>query len=113
MNRYVEITKDGNNYTVNPNATPSENGNAYCWLSSEDSILWYNFNVSPSTQSDYVDSFAMWVINDGSITVKTGTDKPWGEYVKVSDTEFTLTDERAGITTTYTRDTTKDFTLWN
>lgn len=23
MSRYVEITKDGNNYTVNPNATPS------------------------------------------------------------------------------------------
>ena len=36
MSRYVEITKDGNNYTINPNASPSVSKTLYCYKSEDE-----------------------------------------------------------------------------
>ena len=104
-------TKDFNIWDVDVSALHIEKI-AYCWQNqSSESLLWYDFDYAPEDTDGYNAAYAAWVINDGSIKVSSG-DKPWGTYGKISDDEFTLTDERAGETTHFVRTFDKDFALW-
>ena len=53
MSRTVEITKDGNNYIVNPNASSGGGATAYCWHLSdggqeERGVMYFNFDKAPA-----------------------------------------------------------------
>lgn len=76
---------------------------AYAWVNTDDAEdVWYtNFDIAPET-----------LTNEKSITIDGGVitvDDFKPSYEKISDTSF-LVEARPNIT--YTRDATKDFTLW-
>ena len=112
MGRYVEITKDGNNYTVNPNANGGGSLTGYGWDSNSGGPVWTNFDIPPETVTDE----KMLVITDDdskSLVVRELLYDPVGygvEYTKISDTSFSLGNEAETIV--YTRNNAKDFTLW-
>ena len=80
-------------------------GTAYAWVNADDAEdVWYtNFDIAPETPASEKEIFLEGLI----ITVEDFN--PSG-YEKLSDTSFSI-DGRPPQT--YTRDSTKDFTIWN
>ena len=84
MSRYVEITKDGNNYTVNPNASPSGGNeyNFYYWLEDGESNGYYTMTENPSVgdnvfaesdsggNPDNASEYVLKAIGEGTITIE-------------------------------------------
>lgn len=113
MSRYVEITKDGNNYTVNPNATPSGGSvTAYGWENSSIGTQYTNFSIAPDSKEELLQKKQIYVsMRYGSIDRLYVSDvqTDW-TYEKIDDDSYKLTsgpDERI-----FTHNTSKDFTLW-
>ena len=107
--RTVTIEKDGNNYKVNPNASGGGDATAYAWDTNNGNMIWTNFDVAPETVTD---EMALNLYND-DMSIKELLYDPVGygiEYTKISDTNFSLGNEAETIN--FTRDSTKDFTLW-
>ena len=102
--RTVTIEKDGNNYSVNPNASSGGATIAYAWCSNIDTV-YVDFNIAPNE----VTGAKMLIVVSSSDKIErmyvepatSGTD-----YTKISDTSFSIG------STIYTRDSSKDFTLW-
>ena len=100
---------------------PSGGATAYCWIlyDNYDIAVYFNFSVAPNT-------FDFETIKSGSIKqdhiIYFVVAADWADippsaelaYNRVSDTEFTIsyTVDGERYTDTYTRDSTKDFTLW-
>ena len=107
----VEVTptsgKDGmKKNTITLNNIPSGDGILYAWKVNN-SYLYLDFGVAPTDASD---AKLLGILNDNSIIVAPLL-LEGDVYNKVSDTSFTVT--MGGMTDyTYTRDTTKDVTLW-
>ncbi len=92
---------------------PSSGGSAtaYAWkIDSGTAYMYLNVDTAPSDSADIkaIDHESVDVLAVKPLLVEGDT------YTKVSDTEFTTSyeDEGQTITTTFTRDSTKDFTLW-
>lgn len=108
----VEITptagKDGmKKATVTLSNIPSGgSATAYAWaMSSIGAISYTNFDIAPSSQSEYNNALCLFV-SEGEGSIVTA---PMGEgvYTRESDTEFSVEGWD-----TFTRDPTNDFTLW-
>ena len=118
MSRYVEITKDGNNYTVNPNAAGGNEVTAYCWHMSdggqeERGVMYFNFDKAPADLAELSQKKALVInINDTSSTYlieaypilisAMGVDS----YTRTDDNTMAF----SGVT--FTRSSYKDFTMW-
>lgn len=108
----VEITptagKDGmKKATVTLSNIPSGGGaTAYAWVMSTIGVISYtNFDIAPSSQSEYNNALCLFVSEkDGSIVTAPMSE---GVYTRESDTEFIVEGWD-----TFTRDPTNDFTLW-
>lgn len=82
---------------------------AYAWVAADDSRICYtDFDIAPSNQAEYENALYLSL----SSVNKQLTVSPFGDesdvYTRISDTEFSAT----GWNITFTRDSTKDFTLW-
>lgn len=120
MSRLVEITKSGNNYTVNPNG--SGGGTGYCWVNGYNwELFWFDFSIAPENTSSgknlligtHFDSNGVRITGISSIPFSTFLETKFEGYTysKVSDTSFELTAEGEN-TITITRNAQSDFTLW-
>ena len=118
MSRYVEITKDGNNYTVNPNATPSGGAAAYAWHMSdggqeERGVMYFNFDKAPADLTELNQKKVLVInINDSGSPYIIET---YPILISAMGVEsYTRTDDNTmefqGIT--FTRSSNKDFTMW-
>jgi len=118
MSRYVEITKDGNNYTVNPNATGGSGVAAYCWHMSdggqeERGVMYFDFDKAPADLTE-LNQKKVLVININDV----GTPYLIEAYPilisEMSVESYTKTDddhmEFSGVS--FTRQSSKDFTMW-
>lgn len=88
MSRTVEITKDGNNYTVNPNASPSSGNeyNFYYWLEDGESNGYYTMTENPSVgdnvfaesdsggNPDSASEYVLKAIGEGTITIEVNSE---------------------------------------
>lgn len=97
--------------TVN---VPSSGGSAtaYGWnvVSSESSSLYYlSVDIAPADMTKARNMKRFSVMSQDQITVSSLP--PLDTYTRISDTEFEFYME-GGSVVTYTRDPTKDFTLW-
>ena len=116
----VEITptegKDGmKKVTVSLSNMPAGANMLYAWRSSEspNTLYYFNIGTSPVDQTAYE---GMKTLYYGNTDVSVGTYAVEGDiYARVSDTEFTVSYEEDGQTTTntFTRDATKDVEVWN
>ena len=113
----VEITptagKDGMaKATVTLSNIPSPSGSvtAYAW-SSGSSYEYLPVSVAPVDASEFLEKCSVGSGgSDGSFTLSPFA-RLFSDYTKVSDTEFTVVDIMHA-TVTFTRDSSKDFTLW-
>lgn len=116
----VEITpssgKDGMKkatITLTNISSGGSGATAYGWIASKDNRLVYtNYSVAPNDNDKFRSSLRFRPENDAKPNIKTQGDysiEVFGE--RVSDTEFTTT-VRGSAYQTYTRDSSKDFTLW-
>ena len=122
-NRLVEISKDGNNYTVNPNATPSGGSvtaygfqglyqNIYLPFDVVPDDITVDFNVCYRTMEDIVcTSLADYIKYD------QGNSNEILSITKEDDTAFSMEITPNGGSTVYTKyivrlNPPKDFTLW-
>lgn len=116
----VEITpssgKDGMKkatITLTNISSGGSGATAYGWIASNDNRLVYtNYSVAPNDNDEFHSSLRFRPENDVKPGIKTQGDysiEVFGE--RVSDTEFTTT-VRGSAYQTYTRDSSKDFTLW-
>lgn len=111
----VEITpsegKDGmKKTTVTLSNIPSGvSATAYAWIRGGLEIEYYPFDVAPNTKTEYETSNVLYVKNR-----KIQKDEGFSvfDYTRVSDTEFETVLQEGGDIITFTRDSTKDFTLW-
>ena len=111
--RTVTIEKDGNNYVVNPKASGGGDTTVYAWIEGYGRVHYTSFDIAP--EQDAAENEFMLDMDDsetGILVRELLYDAPgYGiEYTKISDTEFSLVNEAEGRT--FTRDSTKDFTLW-
>lgn len=86
---------------------------AYAWIenSGDTNLVYTNYSVAPNNNTEFK-SALRFTANGSNPNIKTQTDysiEGFGE--RVSDTEFTTT-VRGSTYKTYTRDSSKDFTLW-
>ena len=115
----VEITPTTGNdamqkVTVTLNNIP-HSASAYCWgivIDETSTGAYLNIDIAPETASGN-DILRL----DGTLTASLQINPELSEgdvYTKVSDTSFTIEYEEEGQTkvATYTRDSTKDITLW-
>lgn len=129
MSRYVEITKDGNNYNVNPNATPSGGSTTiYNWATDGgggwEENLYMDFS-EPLQNPD--DLFTKHIFSPNNLTVSTfqevydqvgSNPGPLVSYTINSDTSFTIRYFYHGTSSydtylTFTREPEHDLTFWN
>ena len=81
--RTVTIEKDGNNYTVNPNASGGGNEyNFYYWLEDGESYGYYTMTENPSvgdnvfkesdsgSNPDHMSSYVLKAVGEGTITIE-------------------------------------------
>ena len=110
MSRLVEITKDGNNYSVNPNASPSVSKTLYCYKSEDDSIIQigngcYSF-YSPELITETGEYFVIYGACWG------GSEEPWTESGSWS---FTVNGDVITVTdyddVTIVRDSSNDIVI--
>lgn len=80
----------------------------YAWVDDESNIGYYNFDVAPANQDDYDNSLTMNTRNLDTFGITI--EHPTGIYDRISDTKFELMIGKWN--STFTRDSTKDFTLW-
>ena len=107
--------KDGmKKVTITLSNIPSPSGSttAYAWASGVSAK--YKFlpvSVAPADASEFLEKCAVGGAggSDGSFTMIPFATL-YSDYTKVSDTEFTVS--LLGSTQTFTRDSSKDFTLW-
>lgn len=116
----VEITpsegKDGmKKVTVTLSNIPSTNVTAYAWYCKEVSrYVYVNFNTAPLTEQELKNSLGLSINKNGSAFILRGNQMFtfYGSYTRVSETKFTTFDTEDEETLTYTRDSTRDFSLW-
>lgn len=113
----VEITpssgKDGMEKTTITLTNISSGATAYAWIgtSTDNKLVYTNYSVAPNNNTEFK-SALRFTADNSKPDIKTQTDysiETFGE--RVSDTEFTTT-VRGSTYQTYTRDSSKDFTLW-
>jgi len=113
--RTVTIEKTGNNYTVNPNASEN-NSTAYAWIVDDtrdpgtNFYSYFNVETSPENPENLKHIYGNF---ESGIGVESFV-APDDMYVKISDTSFSVSWDESGttVTQTFTRDSTKDITLW-
>ncbi len=115
--RTVEITKDGNNYVVNPNASGG-GATAYCWNMSnrggEGGVIYFNFDKAPADLAELNQKKVLIVnIDDLSDTPHLIEAYPLlignmgiQSYLRVSDTNMEFQNN------IFIRNSDKDFTMW-
>lgn len=115
-NGEIEITpaegKDGmKKVTATVNVPSGGSATAYAWKTGT-AYMYLNVDTAPS---DSADIKAINYESAGGVLVVKSLLVEGDTYAKVSDTKFTTSyeDEGQTITTTFTRDSTKDFTLWS
>ena len=84
-------------------------GTAYAWLVDGSTYIYLDCATAPTNQSDAENAKTISIPEDYQMEIVPFIDNTI-EYIRVSDTEFELS--YGGITETYTRDSTKDITLW-
>ena len=114
--------KTGSNELITPpemataidNIPSGGSATAYAWVDNDSNVQYYNFNVAPSDISEYNTKKNIMIdINDCSVKVYQNNLPQEYTYERYSDDEFfTSSDDPKPIERTYTRDPTKDFTLW-
>ena len=92
--RFVEITKVGDGYQVDTNASPSEGVpvpfSFTAWISQgSSSVRLFNFDQTPDDISGYVEAVCEYTSALDEV-VGCSLEYVSGSYTKVSDTEFTL-----------------------
>lgn len=115
----VEVTptsgKDGmKKATITLSNIPAGgNSIAYAWVNNTDTVYYYNFDIAPSNKTDFNTKKTMEINNNLSVEVSQNNLSEGYVYEKKSDNEFnTITDDIKPVSMTFTRDSTKDFTLW-
>ena len=89
------------------------NSIAYAWISNTDTVYYFNFDIAPSNKTDFNTKKEMIINYNHSVEVSQNNLSEGYVYEKISDNEFnTITDSIKPLSTTFTRDSTKDFTLW-
>lgn len=123
-NGTVEITpstgKDGmKKVTATVNVSGGGSATAYCWSVSdsrtplETSYVYISVDVAPADEIEAgTTKIIVGSLDSGSVAIFNLL--LLSIYTRISDTEFTtsFTEGRDTYTLTYTRDSTKDFTLW-
>ena len=115
---YIEVEKNNNVYNVTPNATPSAGATAYCWNISDGSgeergVMYFDFDKAPADLAE-LNQKKVLVININDI----GTPYLIEAYpILISEMgveSYTRTDDNtmAFMGVTFTRYSTKDFTMW-
>lgn len=99
--------------TISDNLT--NNDKAYGWVDSNDNVVYFNFKSSPESDEEFESSKVLSVnynteLNSISV-ISSAFISGYESYTKNSDTEFELLIN--GSTETYSRDSSKDFELWN
>ena len=91
--------------TVTLSNIPSGGATAYAWVNTDNTedVYYTNFDIAPETLTNEKEIYT----SDGVMTVDVFT--PDG-YEKISDSSFSVVARPEPVT--YTRDSTKDFTLW-
>lgn len=90
---------------------------AYAWVNSNNgSVLYTNFDEAPTSEEIDLSKFIVDTYNAQDILteLKVISGSSWvgeGTYTRNSNTSFTVGDD--SITATYTRHSSKDFTLWS
>ena len=112
--RTITVEKIDGEYKVNTKAKAGAGLSiAYAWVEEYGMVYYTSFDIAP--EQDAAENEFMLDTNDstaGILVRELLYDAPgYGiEYTKISDTQFTLVNEAEGRT--FTRDSTKDFTLW-
>lgn len=112
--RTITVEKIDGEYKVNTKAKASAGSNiAYAWVEEYGRVYYTSFDIAP--EQDAAENEFMLDSDDSETGILVRGllyDAPgYGiEYTKISDTEFSLVNEAEGRT--FTRDSTKDFTLW-
>ena len=112
MSRYVEITKDGNNYNVNPNAVPSGGSvTLYAWhIGNSEVPIYMDFDVAPADYDAFNSTKSIYIL-DNEIRVEPNQAIV---YIRVDDSTFQLSDySPKPQPTTYNRYAAKDVVIWN
>lgn len=122
-NGTVEITptegKDGmKKVTATVNVPSGGSATAYAWENNSHgltSYFYFNINTASSESADMKDVKTIERGNGNTLYIATFPIPDEVVYTYISDTEFTISYEEGGqiATDTFTRDSTKDFTLWN
>lgn len=95
------------------NIPAGSSSTAYAWVDNIGDVYYYNFDVAPSDKTDFNTKKTMMIDNLSSVEVSQNNLSEGFVYEKTSDNEFNIiADGIKPVKKTYTRDLTKDFTLW-
>ena len=100
--------------TVTLSNIPSGSDTAYGWWANDEEVIGFSFSVAPSTFALYKQERMVSIDVNQNIISSCDKVNVTG-YEKISDTEFVVTvgEGATEATITYTRDNTKDFSVWD
>ena len=117
-NGTVEITpsagKDGmKKVTATVNIPSGGSATAYAWVDNDNNVYYFNFDIAPQSFEDYIHSKTLDSGVEAYSVGEVGNVRGSSSFERTSDTQFVETvEDRMTLTYTFTRDATKDFTLW-
>lgn len=86
---------------------------AYAWVNDGGHVFYFDFDIAPSDLAEYNTTKSLIINEDGHCEVFQHNFPQSFTYEKNSDTEFYISnDDPKPAEETYTRDSTRDFTLW-
>lgn len=98
--------------TVSENLTT--NDKSYAWIDGDGNVAYFNFKEAPTTDDSFESSKLLTVDFDtklnGMTVILCSSIPNYESYTKNNDSEFEISVN--GVDYTYTRDSTKDFELW-
>lgn len=96
--------------TVTLTNIPSGGGTAYAWSTSENGMMYTNFDVAPATEEEWFSKLVLTLLSGGVIDKVSPSGMPYS-YTKTDDDTFVLTNTQSQ-TLTCTRNSNADLTLW-